>query len=68
MFPDDLCPECNAESPEDCLARPDRIVRRCRECGHRWNEAREAPIVRRGGWVFRDGAEVPTFDPNGGDA
>lgn len=47
------CPECRGV-PELLLVKRDRLVKRCAECGHRWNEERETAAVEfvgRGGWV-----------------
>jgi len=45
--PDCLCPECYGK-PELRLVLKDRLVKRCTDCLHTWNE-----LIRKGGWVAR---------------
>ena len=57
-----MCQECGHTTLVDLLAvHTDRLVKRCRDCGHTWNEERvhdtipaPAPVVRKGGWIWRD--------------
>jgi hypothetical protein len=48
-YPDTLCPECHGGF-ELVSAKADRLVKRCRDCGHQWNEPRE-PMLFRGNYV-----------------
>jgi Zn ribbon nucleic-acid-binding protein len=53
---DSHCPECRGR-PDLIFVKIDRLVRRCVECGHRWNEEREPqpePMIRKGGYIYRD--------------
>jgi predicted Zn finger-like uncharacterized protein len=44
--PDDtLCPECHG-AYELLSVGPDRLVKRCTACGHRWNEEHEPPLSK----------------------
>ena len=52
MCPDAACPECHG-APELRLVLKDRLVKRCKDCGHTWNEEREPDLIRKGGWVDR---------------
>jgi len=49
---DTFCPECHGDFDLVALRR-DRLVKRCRACGHKWNEEREA---FRKGYVSQEGA------------
>jgi hypothetical protein len=40
MIADETCPECHGAPVLD-LVRPDRLVKHCADCGHKWNEPRE---------------------------
>ena len=51
--PDARCPECHGD-PELLQVRADRLVKRCPDCGHRWNEERQPETIRPGGWVWRN--------------
>jgi hypothetical protein len=52
MTADSLCPECHGR-PDLLLVKIDRLVKRCVECKHKWNEQREPELIRKGGWVQR---------------
>jgi Zn ribbon nucleic-acid-binding protein len=52
MIPDELCPECHGR-PSLALVRRTHNTRKCLECGHRWNEERQEPLLDRKGWVRR---------------
>ncbi len=58
MTADAHCPECGGR-PALLLVRKDRLVKKCVECGHAWNEEREPELIRHGGYVWRN--------PNEGD-
>lgn len=50
---DEVCPECHGEA-DIFFVWHDRIVKRCRDCKHKWlEEVVKPPIefVGRGGWV-----------------
>jgi len=52
VIADELCPECHGP-PELVAVKLDRLVKRCRACGHRWNEER-TPYVKPNGYFPRE--------------
>jgi len=34
------CPECHSVTIDLIFVKPDRLVKRCTECKHKWNEPR----------------------------
>ena len=48
---DGHCPECGSDSAELLLVKKDRLVKKCSECGHKWNEPREVELLTPMGWV-----------------
>ena len=52
------CPECHTVSPILLLVLKDRLVKKCKECNHKWNEPRENALIRNGGYIYRD-ATIP---------
>jgi uncharacterized Zn finger protein len=45
MSPDLLCPECHGP-PELLHVKKDRLVKRCTDCRHMWNEHHEPPAPK----------------------
>jgi len=52
MIHDNRCPECHG-TPDLLLVLRDRLVKRCTECGHKWNEEREIEFVQDTKWIRR---------------
>jgi len=58
---DSFCPECHGP-PVLVLVKLRSLVKRCEDCGHRWNEPRPAPAFWfQNGYVrFRQPGAVET--------
>lgn len=50
MIADQHCPECRGV-PDLLLVRKDSLVKRCKDCGHKWNEERVPEKVGVNGWI-----------------
>ncbi len=56
MTPDSLCPECHGE-PRLLYVSKATLTKECLDCRHRWHEERTAcavPLIRPGGWIYRN--------------
>jgi ribosomal protein L37AE/L43A len=56
MTNDARCPECHG-APDLKRVLPDRLLKACTECGHRWAEPREKTVLEAHGINGRFGPD-----------